>query len=744
MYNGENFLRDAIDSALAQTYPHCEVLVVNDGSTDSTEAIMAGYGSRIRVFSTPNCGVHSALNLGVQNMRGEYFAWLSHDDMFTPDKTEKQIRFLAKQPDACRVIFSDYILMNPAGKDYSSVRHDRAQAARSSLSPIFWQMLNGCTMLIPKQALEEVGLFRNLRYTQDYDMWFRLVRNYPMVHLPELVCRSRQHPEQGTHSEESVSEANALWLRLMSSLTREDILGMAPNEYDFFTRLGELFSNNGLREAATWAWERVPRSRYYIYACSPKTVLRKTVGAIGLLPYARAAKRTLFIRGDMRDFLAEARCIWVATQRLAVKPGLWGGEPRRPRGILRFALPFRTLLRDFRQNPRQAVQRLRVYAEKMRCQRELVQNSIPLAQMERASHDMDSACLIIDHDSGGGSALFREQLVQKKTTSGDHGLTLQYLNAVGVYALQVWNGPVIVCLDLAPILSFLKKLNLKQIILNNIVGYPEPYAVLDGIRGLATGGGRLDIWLHDFYPACPSYHLINGGHDFCGVPQDLAECARCLPSNPNVGAFRHVRLARWRKEWRMLLEAADCLLTSDQSVVDTFLRVFPDLSEAITVQKPTNAYSWKPLPVPPPDSPMVIGVPGTITGPKGARLVEGLAALLQERSGAGKIVVIGRLESNLRSPALHVHGPYAREDLPMLMHKYRVTVGLIPSICAETYCYAADELMALGLPLVCLDRGAQGAKARNYEKGTAVKDANPEVCLAALHESHARFVLGKR
>src|SRR5262245_7173783 len=93
VYNGSPYLREAINSALAQTYPNLEVIVVNDGSTDDGETarIACSYGKRIRYFAQDNGGVASALNRGLEKMQGEFFSWLSHDDMYTPDKIEKQV-----------------------------------------------------------------------------------------------------------------------------------------------------------------------------------------------------------------------------------------------------------------------------------------------------------------------------------------------------------------------------------------------------------------------------------------------------------------------------------------------------------------------------------------------------------------------------------------------------------------------------------------------------------------------------
>ena len=93
VYNGAEFMREAIDSALAQTYPHIEVIVVNDGSRDdgATREIALSYGDRIRYFEKENGGVSSALNLGIRNMTGDYFSWLSHDDAYLPDNVQASV-----------------------------------------------------------------------------------------------------------------------------------------------------------------------------------------------------------------------------------------------------------------------------------------------------------------------------------------------------------------------------------------------------------------------------------------------------------------------------------------------------------------------------------------------------------------------------------------------------------------------------------------------------------------------------
>ena len=82
VYNGEDYLAYAIDSALSQTYENKEIVVINDGSTDNTDEICKSYGDKIRYFVKKNGGVASALNLAIEKMDGEYFSWLSHDDAY--------------------------------------------------------------------------------------------------------------------------------------------------------------------------------------------------------------------------------------------------------------------------------------------------------------------------------------------------------------------------------------------------------------------------------------------------------------------------------------------------------------------------------------------------------------------------------------------------------------------------------------------------------------------------------------
>lgn len=222
VYNGENYVSQAIDSALAQTYKNIEIIVVNDGSKDKTDEICKSYGNKIRYFKKENGGVSSALNFGIKEMKGEYFSWLSHDDLYLPNKIEYQITFLTNN-NYCKqniILYSDYLVINEKNdiiglgkKDHDFLEEKREYALLSG-------SVNGITMLIPKKAFTECGLFDlNLKCTQDYDLWMKMQEKYIFVHIPNYLSLTRVHALQDTKINPLViTEGNDLWIKLIENV----------------------------------------------------------------------------------------------------------------------------------------------------------------------------------------------------------------------------------------------------------------------------------------------------------------------------------------------------------------------------------------------------------------------------------------------------------------------------------------------------------------------------------------------
>lgn len=214
-YNASNFLEEAIRSALAQTYSNIEIIVVNDGSTDNgaTAAIAEKFVGKIRYFEKENGGSSSALNLGIQNMEGEWFSWLSHDDLYEPEKLEKQIRYLnclqiSEEDRENQVLFCASEWIDAQGKRMVKANHTDIAALAEYLKVIPGNeylmaeparyIFNGCSCLVHKSVFHRVGMFdEKLRLLNDADMWYRIYAHGFKIHfIPEVLVYWRIHDKQ--------------------------------------------------------------------------------------------------------------------------------------------------------------------------------------------------------------------------------------------------------------------------------------------------------------------------------------------------------------------------------------------------------------------------------------------------------------------------------------------------------------------------------------------------------------------
>ena len=206
-YNASNYLSQAIDCALNQTYDNTEIIVVNDGSTDNgaTEKVALSYGDKIKYFSKDNGGSSSALNFGINQMTGEWFSWLSHDDLYKSDKIYKQIELLNKldlSSDEIKnhIVSTGAEFINKNGKVIKTQSKKELKKMEQFIfvnqgkneefvSRIIEMNLHGCSFLISKKLLSDVGCFdEKLRLVNDVDMWFRLYKNGAMLHyIPEIL-----------------------------------------------------------------------------------------------------------------------------------------------------------------------------------------------------------------------------------------------------------------------------------------------------------------------------------------------------------------------------------------------------------------------------------------------------------------------------------------------------------------------------------------------------------------------------
>lgn len=246
IYNGANYVSDAIESILSQTYSNFEIIIVDDGSTDdgATYEAVRPFLNRVKYYRKENGGVASALNTGILEMSGDYFAWLSHDDIFLPHKLESQISLLSEMKNRKILLYSDYSIMNAKKEHMYDVILDANMLKDSSNHmPVLRGCLNGCTMLIHKEIFEDCGKFDlTLRYTQDYELWGRICWKYPMIHQDNITVSQRIHENQDSNKSGSIPECDTLWINLIKERDETVRTEISGSSIDFLEGMQSFLS----------------------------------------------------------------------------------------------------------------------------------------------------------------------------------------------------------------------------------------------------------------------------------------------------------------------------------------------------------------------------------------------------------------------------------------------------------------------------------------------------------------------
>ncbi len=180
-YNSASYICRAIDSVLAQTFPAHEIIVVDDGSTDTTSDKVASYGDRVRLIRQLNAGPGAARNRGIEAATGNWIAFLDADDEYLPDRLKSSVELLESNPDLawCAGNYIKYL-------DKNNMPDTTYHKSDSVVYDDFFQaLLKGdfvctITVLVKKTVLLDCGLFRtDIRYGEDTDLWWRLGYSYP-------------------------------------------------------------------------------------------------------------------------------------------------------------------------------------------------------------------------------------------------------------------------------------------------------------------------------------------------------------------------------------------------------------------------------------------------------------------------------------------------------------------------------------------------------------------------------------
>ncbi|MAG58234.1 MAG: hypothetical protein CMJ83_18260 [Planctomycetes bacterium] len=248
VFNGERFLAAAVDSALSQRGVPCEVICVDDGSTDASREVLDAFGDRIRVLAQANAGVSAARNHGAAHATAPYLAFLDQDDLWEPDFLTTQVSWLDDHPDH-PLVHGDSRLVDADGKDHG--RRSRYLVRQSDdlfVSLIAGNFIGIETILLRADAFHAAaGFDPDLHLMEDWDLWLRLARDHAFGHHDHQIARYRVHDRNLTHDREPLL---AEWADVLTRLADDSNLPEA---------LRTLVRQQSHRRRAEQAWHRLRR-----------------------------------------------------------------------------------------------------------------------------------------------------------------------------------------------------------------------------------------------------------------------------------------------------------------------------------------------------------------------------------------------------------------------------------------------------------------------------------------------------
>lgn len=249
-YNRASLLREAIGSALAQTRPPDEIVVVDDGSTDETPQVIASFAGRIRGFRQENGGEAAARNRGVAEARGPWIAFLDSDDLWEPEALERLAAAAAALPAAGLVAMRARALRLD-GTRTGRIHGKKSRGPRFTTRSLLMGDAGGVLMpLVRRDLLLAAGGFDTaLRSATDCDMWLRLSFSTTMIGIPDPLLLVRVHPEN--LSADKTLNAR-MWITLLHKLERERPEWVRRHRWAFRRALGKEHLRLGRESLAAW------------------------------------------------------------------------------------------------------------------------------------------------------------------------------------------------------------------------------------------------------------------------------------------------------------------------------------------------------------------------------------------------------------------------------------------------------------------------------------------------------------
>ena len=362
-----------------------------------------------------------------------------------------------------------------------------------------------------------------------------------------------------------------------------------------------------------------------------------------------------------------------------------------------------------------------------------------LAQLILDTHYVaDYVTLAFDHNLGGGASGYLNRRINAELSNNRMLLVIRYDYLQNLYSLEVrtaeYEREYVIC-QFDNLITIAKWLRIDEILVNELVSFPQPQMVLQTIMELKNGMQpcKLTMLIHDFYAFCPTINLLKKDLTYCGLPQD-ENCADCYKQFAYDGLNGCVSIGDWQKMWGDFLKVCDDVIVFSEDSRDKVQKVFGNLPQLSLVPHKVTYISPLDKRYKTTDT-LNVACLGELTIHKGLYVVRDILELLEKENGITLSLIgssVGKKKGVLKK--LKETGRYDVSELPEIILKNDIDMFLIPSIWPETFSYTAEEVMQLGLPVVCFDLGAPAERVGKYEKGMIIPEMTAESALDTIKQ----------
>jgi len=233
-YNHGRYLRTAIESVLAQTYPNVEIIVVDDGSKDNTKEVAAGF-DKVKYVYQQNSGLSASRNTGIKESKGEYLLFLDADDWLYPEALQINYDALQQNPKAAFVSGAYEMKFVESNEVKEIVREVKMEPYEALLHNNYVGMI--ATVLFRRFVFDEFQYDVNLKRCEDYDLYFKITRKYPVVHHQQKIAVYCIHQANMSSNEADMLDT------VLEVLKRQKKLLKSANEMKAFEKGKEIWKN---------------------------------------------------------------------------------------------------------------------------------------------------------------------------------------------------------------------------------------------------------------------------------------------------------------------------------------------------------------------------------------------------------------------------------------------------------------------------------------------------------------------